>query len=123
MEEKSDSLSIDDPSSDEKVYVYKGFIGGIEVMNERYEFQVKNKVKQFYRYFLQFVKDLERELSSKYPFFQKDLEALNKMDKMKPESVEFNNLSSQLKHAQSMEHLYQEVIKTIKEFREIWKSS
>lgn len=43
-ENTTDSLSLDS-SSDQKVYVYKGFIGGIEVLNERYEFQVKNKVK------------------------------------------------------------------------------
>ena len=67
---------------------------------------MKNKVKQFYRYFLQFVKDLEKELSLRYPYFQKDLEALNKMEKMKPETAEYASLASQLRHGQSLEQLH-----------------
>jgi len=56
---------------------------------------VKNKVKQFYRYFLQFMRDLvEKELNVKFPYFQKDLEILNKMEKMKPQAAEYNTLVS-----------------------------
>lgn len=83
---------------------------------------MKNKVKQFYRYFLQFVKDLEKELSLRYPYFQKDLEALNKMEKMKPETAEYASLASQLRHGQSLEQLHQEVIKSIIKFKEKWNS-
>lgn len=69
------------------------------------------------------MKDLEKELSERYPNFQKDLETLNKMEKMKPAAADYSTLASQLKHAQSVEQLYQEVIKTIKEFREKWNNN
>ncbi len=82
---------------------------------------MKNKVKQFYRYFLQFMRDLvEKELNVKFPYFQKDLEILNKMEKMKPEAAEYGALASQLRHGTSFSILHSEVIKSIQEFKEKW---
>jgi hypothetical protein len=67
------------------------------------------------------VKDLvEKELNVKFPHIQKDLEALNKMEKLKPDSAEYVALSSQLRYGMSTEKLFQEVIKSISEFTERW---
>jgi hypothetical protein len=45
------------------------------------------------------------------------------MEKMRPETPEYANLASQLRHGKSMEQLHQEVIKTVKEFREKWNNN
>ena len=49
---------------------------------------------------------VEKELNVKFPHFQKDLEALNKMEKMKPDTAEYIALASQLRHGKSMDQLH-----------------
>ena len=65
---------------------------------------------------------VEKELNVKFPYFQKDLEILNKMEKMKPESAEYGALASQLRHGKNFSILHSEVIKSIQEFKEKWKT-
>jgi hypothetical protein len=45
------------------------------------------------------------------------------MEKMRPETPEYANLASQLRHGKSIWQLHQEVINTVKEFKEKWNSN
>lgn len=66
------------------------------------------------------MKELVSELKIRFPLFQKDLEVLNKIERIQPETLEYNTLKTQLNYAESQEKLYLEVINAIKEFREGW---
>jgi hypothetical protein len=45
LEEFKSETTAEDEIIDYRAYIYKGFLGSVEVLSERYEFQVKNKVK------------------------------------------------------------------------------